>query len=144
MLYSLQSIQKSRKRSVAHFLNKMSKSEWFILYFLSALIIISLSVGQIDSWVLVFIIFSLAAINSYMIYVANLFDQVKWRAEERIFEPYARAFESIGQMRYYPEPLLKQGTLKIPATLTEPYRVGTIADEDWPDASRRVVSIVNT
>ena len=69
---------------------------------------------------------------------------MKWKVDEKIFEPYEILFESIGLLRYYPKPLIDRG--EITRIFKKPkgteYRVGDTPK--YPDISERIIVIHKT
>ncbi|MBI3983858.1 DUF4239 domain-containing protein [Candidatus Microgenomates bacterium] len=142
LLSSLEKVQQTRKSTIALFEDKLPKSEWFILYFLIFLIYLSLLFLHPNSILAITIIFGLAAVIAYLLVVAMMFDDLKWRQEDKIFEPFEKTFEDLKLPRYYPSDALAHRRIKAIKQLPvgAQYRVGDTPD--YPDLSTRKIETV--
>jgi len=98
----------ARKHTIGLISDRLSVFEWTTFFLFSVVIVgslVLLNLGTIVSIIIIAIIsFSIILLLSFLYDLDNL----SWKEEIRIFEPYAKTFESIGLLRYYPEALIKQ------------------------------------
>lgn len=140
-LVSLEKIEYTRKFSTTLFEDRVTKAEWTILYFLILLIYISLLFANTGGVFAFLIILSLACVISYLLVVSIRLDRMKWKVDEKVFEPYELIFETLGLMRYYPKGVINAGEATRLSRLPKgtKYRVGHTPN--YPDVSGREIEI---
>ncbi len=140
-LMALEKIEDTRKYSATLFEDRVTRPEWFILYFLILLIYVSLLFANSGGMVAYFIIIGLACVISYLLVVSIKLDRMKWKVDEKIFEPYAQTMETVGLLRYYPKIFVDAG--EITRIYRKPkgtkFRVGDLPD--YPDVKTRVIEV---
>lgn len=141
LVMSMEKIEDTRKYSATLYEDRIAKGEWVILYFLIAVIYISLLFANTGGVVAISVILLLAAIISYLLIVTIKLDRMKWKVDEKIFEPYAQTMETVGLMRYYPKPVFDERSIK--RVYRQPkgtkFRVGDLPD--YPNLNKREVKI---
>lgn len=139
MLTLLTDIEQTRNQSIAIIDDKLATFEWVILLLLSGTIIASTFLIPEKS-ILSTIIFGVIdfAILLLLLFLNNL-DNLSWKEEERIFEPYQRTFETIGKLRYYPDGVIERGRVKLHKGKT--YRIASYP-KPYPDMRGKKVKII--
>lgn len=141
LLMGMEKIEGTREYSATLFEDRIPKAEWTVLYFLIALVYTSLLFANTGGAVALVIIVCVAAVISYLLLVAIKLDNMQWKVDEKIFEPYEQTFETLGLQRYYPKTILDSGVIyhvkQLPAGTQ--YRVGTTPD--YPDISSRTIEV---
>ena len=130
MISAIEKIENTRKYSATLFEDRVTKTEWVILYFLILLIYTSLLFANTGGALALAVIIGLAFVISYVIVVSYKLDQMRWKIDEKIFEPYQQTLETIGLLRYYPKPLIDRHEInrlyRMPAGTK--FRVGDLPD----------------
>jgi len=118
----LSKIHEAREQTVTLTSDYMSKFEWLIYYVLGAGVLVPFLVMNNGSFLnvafVMLIILSVILLLSFLHELNNL----GWKKEVRIFAPYQKTFEAIGNMRYFPESLM--GNKKVKKIAGDKYRVG--------------------
>lgn len=118
---------------------RLSRFEWVIITSLCLVVLtclILINPGTLTSKILLGTL-SIAVV--FIVYFLYSLDSLSWKAESRIFEPYAQTFESIGLTRYYPDGLVISGI--ITKHKGKKYRIG-IFPKPYPDFSDKKIKIV--
>ncbi len=141
LMMALEKIEDTRKYSATLFEDRMTKSEWMILYFLIAVIYITLLFADTGGLFAVSIILLLAAIISYILIVTIKLDRMEWKVDEKIFEPYAQMLDTIGLIRYYPKQIFDDRTIKRVFKLPKgsKFRIGDLPN--YPSLEKRVIDV---
>jgi hypothetical protein len=118
----LEKILEAREQTVTLINDRLSKLEWLIYSVLGLGVLtpfMIINTGSISSILLIiFITLSIILLLSFL----NRLDSLEWKKEIRIFEPYQKTFEAIGNMHYFPESLM--GNKKVKEIAGDNYRVG--------------------
>jgi len=130
----------ARKHTISLVEERISKMEWLIFVFLSAIIIVTLILINTGSIISIVIIFALTMSLVLLLIFLQSLDDISWKEEERIFEPYSKAFEAIDLVRYYPEEIIK--SKRVWKHTTTKYRVG-IFPHKYPNMSGKIIKTVN-
>ncbi|MBI4163648.1 MAG: hypothetical protein HY512_02190 [Candidatus Aenigmarchaeota archaeon] len=129
----------SRKQTISLIEDRLSKTEWLVFFVLSGIMVFSLLlIGTTILQGIVIVILTTFTIILLLILLYRL-DNLTWKEEARIFEPYQQTFESVGLMRYYPESLIHERRIKKNRGKT--YRLG-IFPSPYPDMNGKKVKIV--
>lgn len=141
LLMAIEKIEDTRKSTATLFEDRIARGEWVILYFLIGVIYMSLLFANTGGVVALFVILAIAAIISYLIIVTIKLDRMRWKVDEKIFEPYAQTMETIGFMRYYPKDAFSEKSIKRVYRLEKgtKFRVGHLNNP--PDLSSRTIEI---
>jgi hypothetical protein len=122
--------------------DRISKFEWAIFLFLGTVILASLLLLNTGNMVSISLILALSAAVIFLTYFLYSLDSLSWKAESRIFEPYAETFESMGLTRYYPESLIKEGRVRNYRKVKS--RIGVFKNP-YPDFSgKKIISLEAT
>ncbi len=139
MLDIINTIAIARNKTIGILQDRLSKFEWSIFILLSTLIIVPLlfiNMGSILSKTMVgILLLSIFLMLNFL----NSLDNLSWKEESRIFEPYQQTFEAIGLMRYYPDALIVQKRAKNYSKYS--YRMG-VSPRPYPDISGRKIEII--
>jgi len=139
LLENLDQMGNAREQTIALIDDRLSKLDWIIFVVLSGIIVTStalINYGSVFSAiVLILLDFVIILV---LIFMWNL-DDLSWRNEVRIFEPYQRAFESIGKMRYYPEQMIMNKDVKLHRDKT--YRMASYP-KPYPDFTGKKIKII--
>ena len=134
-------IVESRRKTIALITDRLSRFEWLVAVFLPFIILLSAILTETHSLIVAII----SSILSVMILNITLFlytlDNLSWKEEKRIFEPYQQTFEAIGKHRYYSESLILQKRVKIHKGKT--YRVGRFGNKPYPDFSNKKIEVID-
>ena len=141
MLANVDTIEQSRKHTSTLFGDQMSLREWIVLYFLSAVVLLSLILIEPGSFVVLAIIGGLAISMFYVLSIIHDFDSFDWRVEDKIIEPFQKAFEELGLLRYYSSGMIADHRIKNYKSHKK-YRVGSL--QAYPDLSSRVIEEVSS
>lgn len=141
LIMAMEKIENNRKYSATLFEDRIAWSEWVILYFLIAVIYISLLFSNSGGLTVLAVIVVLAVIISYILVVAIKLDRMKWKVDEKIFEPYAQTMETIGLLRYYPKMVFDENSIKRINRLPKgsSYRIGETPN--YPDLKGRIIKV---
>lgn len=139
MMGILKELSTARRKTIALIDDRLTKVEWTIFSLLSSIIILTLLFISIKSWVVIFIVSALSISLILILLLLRSLDDLSWKEEERIFEPYQEALESIGVMRYYPEDLIVQKKVKNHSKYE--YRIG-IFPKPYPNLSGKKIKII--
>jgi hypothetical protein len=141
LIMAMEKIEDTRKYTATLFEDRIAKQEWAILYFLISVIYTSLLFANTGGVVVISIILLLAAIISYLLIVTIKLDRMKWKVDEKIFEPYAQTMETIGLTRYYPKLVFDENSIKGVYRLPKgtEFRVGDLPN--YPNMDKRIVQI---
>lgn len=141
LMMALEKVEGTREYSATLFEDRITKSEWSVLFFLTLLIYTSLLFANSGGLVALLIIGCLAAVISYLLVVAIKLDNMHWKVDEKIFEPYQQTFESLGLLRYYPKTVVERGVIYHLKELPKgtKYRLGDTPD--YPEVKTRIVTI---
>jgi len=126
MLDGINEIGKSRKQTIAIIDDKLSVFEWSTISSLATIIflaVLSLNSGTPISYVVISILLTTIFLLISLLY---RFDNLSWKENEKIFEPYQKTFDAIGLPRYYIAELVRQDRMHPPKNVT--YR-----SADWPN-----------
>ncbi len=139
MVKRLGDMQLSRGETAEIINERLSRFEWVITIFLCSVILVCLILINPGTLTSIILLSSLSIAVIFRVFFLYSLDNLSWKAESRIFEPYAQTFESIGLLRYYPEELiLFKGVTKYKG---KKYRVG-IFPRSYPDLSGKKIKIV--
>ena len=136
----LQEIKRSRGSTITAIGEKLSFFEWFIFIFLSIIITFCLILINAPGLVYNIVITILGTCIFMILYFVFSLDRLSWKENERIFEPYQKAFESMGLLRYYNQNLLKSKRVKVP--LNTSYRIAKFP-YPYPDFRDKKVITIN-
>jgi len=139
MISGLNEILVSRKNTIGIIEDRLSAFEWTALTFLSAVILISLAALNSGGFLIFSVVMFLSLSLALLLSLLYSLDNLSWKEEDRIFEPYSKTFESIGLVRYYPEALITQKRVK--NFHGKDYRKG-IMPKEYPDMSEKKIEIV--
>ncbi len=137
--FVINSILNARKQTTGLIDERMSKLEWLVLFVLGGVIVFSLLLTGTTTIQAISIVVLMTFTIMLLLVVIYRLDNLSWKEEVRIFEPYQQTFESIGLMRYYPDDLVNRNRVKKHKGKT--YRVG-IFPRPYPDMSGKKVKIV--
>ncbi len=133
-------ISSSRKQTVSLIEERLSRLEWLVFFVMSGIVVFSfLLTGTTTMQSVVVVALSTFTIVLLLTVLYRL-DNLSWKEEARIFEPYQQTFESIGLMRYYPEDLINDGRVK--RHKGKRCRIGFFP-RPYPDLSDKKIKIVN-
>ena len=135
----LNDIENSRKQTLSLINERLTSFEWFIIFCLTILIDLSLLAINDKSAFSIFLITALSLVVSLLVLLIYHLDDLTWKENERIFEPYQQTFEEMGFLRYYPDGLIELKRAKVPKN--KPYRVVTYLDP-YPDMKRKKITII--
>ena len=138
LLSDVSSIEQSRKHTETLFGDTMSLREWVVLYFLSAVVLMSLVLIEPGSLVVLVIIGGLAVTMFYVLSIIHDFDSLDWRVEDKIIEPFQKTFEELGFDRYYSHGMISDHRITGYKNISQ-YRVGILTDYD--DTSTRQIQL---
>ncbi|MCX6807437.1 MAG: hypothetical protein NTZ80_01330 [Patescibacteria group bacterium] len=139
MLSILDSLTTARRETIGIIQDRLSKFEWGIFFFLSIVIVISLLFINSGSFMSVLIISILSLTIFLILNLLYTLDNLSWKVEVRIFEPYQQAFEAMDLMRYYSEDTIAGKMVK--NHLKHDYRMG-IFPGVYPDLSGKQIKII--
>lgn len=122
---------KARQDLLALIQDSLSHIELLISAFLGGIIISSLLVLNTGSLVSILIVSSLAGAVIFLLNLAFSLDNLDYRYEQRIVEPYQKTFEELGLLRYYPHEFIEDKRVSLVPN-DKPYRVGTF-NKPYPD-----------
>jgi len=138
---TLNEIEISRRKTIGLIDDRISKFEWIVFVSFSLIIVASLSLLNSGSGVSLIITFLISLSVFILLYFLYSLDILSWKEETRIFEPYAKCFESVGLLRYYPESLIADKRVK--NYIGKDYRMGTFPNP-YPDLSgKKIVVVMN-
>ena len=133
------SLIEARRKTIALIADRLSRFEWLVAIFLPFIILLSTILTETSS----IIVAVISSVLSVMILNITLFlyllDNLSWKEERRIFEPYQQTFEAIGKLRYYPEILILEKRVKMYKDKT--YRLGVFPHK-YPDLSGKTIKII--
>lgn len=118
---------------------RLSKFEWMITVFLCLVILICLILINPGTLISKILLGSLSIAVIFIVYFLYSLDSLSWKAESRIFEPYAQTFESIGLLRYYPEDLILTG--KVQKHKGKKYRLGVFPNT-YPNFFGKKIKVI--
>jgi len=131
----------SRKQTISLIEDRLSKIEWLVFFVLSGIIVFSLLlIGTTALQGIIIVILTTFTIILLLTLLYRL-DNLTWKEEARIFEPYQQTFESVGLMRYYHEDLIKQGRVK--KHKGKFYRIG-VFPRPYPDLTGKKIKVVKS
>ncbi|MEI6144496.1 MAG: hypothetical protein WCP91_02775 [Candidatus Berkelbacteria bacterium] len=139
MVTSLTKILSCRKSTIGLIDDRLSAFEWLVSAFLSLVIFVCLTAVNSGAAVSIGVILFLSIALFLVLTLLYSLDDLSWKEEERIFEPYSKTFESIGLMRYYPDALILQKRVK--KHIGKEYRVGVLP-KPYPDLSEKKIEVV--
>lgn len=111
MLADLSAIGNSREQTVPLINDKLSFYEKFAFIILAGILVFSTLFINSEPFVS-FMLALLDLIVVTLLWFLHKLDNLEWKYEAMIFEPYQHTFESIGKLRYYPETLIASGKVK--------------------------------
>ena len=129
----------ARKKTISLIDERLSKLEWIVLFILGGVIVFSLLLIGTTTLQTVLVVLLITFTIMLLLVVLYRLDNLSWKEEVRIFEPYQQTFESIGLLRYYPEDVIKEGRVKKHKGKT--YRSATYTNP-YPDMKGKKVKIV--
>ncbi len=134
------SISGAKKHTINLIGDRVSRFEWIIILFLSSLIIASLV--MINTGTIISIVAVSLLIGSVILLVLLLYglDNLSWKGTARVFEPFQKAFESMGLLRYYPEEVIIRKKVKPLKNI--PYRIGRFP-HPYPDMRGKKIEVIN-
>lgn len=141
LIMSMEKVEDSRKYSATLFEDRIARGEWVILYFLIVVIYVSLLFANTGGYVALSVIFLLAAVISYLLIVTIKLDRMKWKVDEKVFEPYAQTMETMGLLRYYPKAVYDERSIKRIDRLPKgtKYRIGSLPN--YPSLEGREIEV---
>ncbi len=135
----LSELAENRKNTISLINDRLSQLEKIIFYLLAMFILIPTLLVNDGSFILSVMTIALTLVVLLLIIFLNQLDNLSWKEEIRIFEPYQKSFEAIGKPRYYPDILLQTKRVNIPTGIS--YRIASYPHE-YPDISGKTISIV--
>ena len=139
LLENVDEMGNAREQTIALIDDRLSKLDWIIFVVLGGIIVTStalINYGSVFSTIILVLLDFIIIL--VLIFMWNL-DDFSWRNETRIFEPYQRAFEGIGKIRYYPESMIRNKEVKLHKGKT--YRIA-IYPNPYPDMTGKKIKIV--
>lgn len=139
MLSMLSDVSNARVECISLIGEKLAKIEWLVFLIFAIVIAGCLIIINTGAIIAIFIVFVL--ILSLILLLGLLFslDNLSWKEEKRTFEPYAKTFEAIGLLRYYPKEVIDSGRVKPP--LDKDYRLA-VYTKPYPDFTGMKVEII--
>ena len=138
MLENVDSIGNAREQTIALIEDRLGTLYWFALVALGGIIIVSTLFVNSGTFISIMLLtaldFSILLLFAFLMSL----DDLTWREQVRIFEPYQRAFESIEKMRYYPGGLILDKRAKEPSV---PYRMA-FYPKPYPDITGKKIKII--
>lgn len=101
IMWGLMGLTKAREEQKAVIGDRISKLEWFVIALLAGVIILSLIALNTGSLVSIIIIGAFILVIDLLIALLIYLDNLKWKVEQRVVEPYEKVFDAIGVPRYY-------------------------------------------
>src|SRR3989338_481380 len=135
----LEDIRLSRGETAEVINERLSKFEWVITVFLCLVALICLILINPGTLISIILLSGLSAAVIFSVYFLYSLDNLSWKEETIIFEPYAQTFESLGLLRYYPEDLITFG--KVKKHMGKKYRLG-VFPKSYQDFSGKKIKIV--
>src|SRR3989344_13973 len=134
----LQKMLEAREQTVTLINDRLSKLEWLVYSGLGGCVLapfLLINNGSISN---ILLIFCVTLSITLLLYFLQKLDSLEWKKEVRIFEPYQRAFEAIGSMRYFPEDLMSGDRIK--KMVGNTYRVGHFS-QPYPNRESKSIEI---
>ena len=139
MIERLEDIRLSRGETAEIINERLSRFEWVIAIFLCLVTLVCLILINPGTLISIVLLSGLSIAVIFSVYFLYSLDNLSWKEETIIFEPYAQTFESVGLLRYYPEDLIISG--KVKKHTGKKYRIG-IFPKPYPDFSGKKIKII--
>ncbi len=130
----------ARKASIGLIEDKLSIFEWFVFILFSGIIVLSLITLNLGTPLTISLVGALILSIILLLVLLYRLNNLSWKEEMRIFEPYEKAFESLGLLRYYPEVLIRKG--RVNKYKNHRCRVG-IFPNPYPDLRGKKIKIID-